>query len=83
MNLIEKRDYIHSHLHELDEQTIEELYEKVQFIHRSQNTVVGFDVSENPITENQLLADLEEAEGQIERGECISLEDLEKESEKW
>lgn len=30
MNIIEKRDYIHSHLHQIDEKTINELYQKLQ-----------------------------------------------------
>lgn len=29
MNLIEKRDYIHSHLHQIDEPAINELYNKM------------------------------------------------------
>lgn len=77
MNLIEKRDYIHSHLHELDEQIIDELFKKVISVKAK------IEVNENPISEAQLLATLEEAEDQIEKGDCISLEDLEKESESW
>ncbi len=30
MNIVEKRDFIHSHLHQIDEKTINELYEKLQ-----------------------------------------------------
>lgn len=30
MNVIEKRDFIHSHLHRADEKTINELYEKLR-----------------------------------------------------
>ena len=30
MNLVEKRDYIHSHLHHLKEPVINELYDKLQ-----------------------------------------------------
>lgn len=29
MNVVEKRDFIHSHLHKMDEKTINELYEKL------------------------------------------------------
>ncbi len=30
MNVVEKRDFIHSHLHRADEKTINELYEKLR-----------------------------------------------------
>ncbi|PTN02226.1 hypothetical protein [Mangrovibacterium marinum] len=30
MNVIEKRDFIHSHLHQADENTINEFYEKLR-----------------------------------------------------
>jgi septin family protein len=30
MNLIEKRDYIHNHLHRANEKTIDEFYEKLR-----------------------------------------------------
>lgn len=30
MNVVEKRDFIHSHLHKIDEETINDLYEKLQ-----------------------------------------------------
>ena len=30
MNTVEKRDFIHSHLHQMDENTINDLYEKLQ-----------------------------------------------------
>jgi hypothetical protein len=30
MNAVEKRDYIHSHLHRIKEQAINELYDKLQ-----------------------------------------------------
>ncbi|SKB36878.1 hypothetical protein [Alkalitalea saponilacus] len=30
MNVVEKRDFIHSHLHRADEKTIDELYEKLR-----------------------------------------------------
>jgi len=36
-----------------------------------------------PIKKRQLLAELKEAESQIERGEFITIEDLEAESKTW
>ena len=36
-----------------------------------------------PMTEEELMARLEEGSAQIERGEFIALEDLEKEMEQW
>lgn len=36
-----------------------------------------------PMTEEELMARLEEASAQIERGEYLTLDELEKESRKW
>ncbi|MEN0006164.1 MAG: hypothetical protein AAF798_18580 [Bacteroidota bacterium] len=38
---------------------------------------------EMPETKEELMAELDEANAQIERGEYITLEDLEKEMEQW
>jgi len=32
MNIIEKRDYIHSHLIQLDDKTVDEFYEKLRSV---------------------------------------------------
>jgi hypothetical protein len=36
-----------------------------------------------PMTKTELLAEIEEANAQIERGEYVTLEELEKEMEQW
>ncbi len=83
MNIIEKRDFIHSHLHQLDEEHINKLYQKVYSFISEDNPVVGYHASGKAIRKKQFIADLIEAEKQIERGEFTTIEDLEKESEQW
>lgn len=83
MNSIEKRDFIHSHLHQLDEELISEFYQKMYSFIKDENPVVGYNASGKAIRKKQFVADLKEAERQIERGEYTTIEDLEKESEQW
>lgn len=83
MNIIEKRDFIHSHLHQLDEELISELYQKMHSFIKEDNPVVGYSASGKAIRKKHFISGLKEAEKQIERGEYTSIEDLEKESEQW
>lgn len=83
MKTVEKRDYIHSHLHQIDETFINEVYQKIRKLIDKKDTVVGYDASGKPIKKSRFVADIKEAEMQIEKGEYITIEELEKESETW
>lgn len=83
MKALEKRDYIHSHLHQIDEKFINEMYQKMYSIIEENNPIVGYTPEGEPIKKSQFLADLKEAEEQIKQGQYLTIEDLEKESEQW
>ena len=83
MEALEKRDYIHSHLHLINEKIIDEMYQKMYSKIEDKNSIVGYDAFGKPITKQQLLSDLEEAERQIERGDYVTIEELEAESKSW
>lgn len=83
MKTVEKRDYIHSHLHQIDENLVNEMYLKIRSLIDEKDPVVGFDTSNKPIKKSQFIAEIKEAETQIEKGEYITIEELEKESETW
>ena len=83
MNVVEKRDFIHSRLHLIDENFINEMYQKMYSALEGNNPIVGYSPVGKPIKKQQLLAELEEAEGQIERGEYITLDELDEESKTW
>ena len=79
----EKRAYILSHLDNVDESVVNDIYQKIYAAIESKEPAVGFSVDNQPFSKAKLLADLKEAEAQIERGECITLEELTKEAETW
>jgi hypothetical protein len=81
MNIVEKRDYIHSHLHFADDILINELYRKIQSAIKRKTLIVGYEADGKKITANKFLADLKEAESQIKNGDFLTLEELEKEAE--
>jgi hypothetical protein len=83
MNIIEKRDYIHNHLHLADSDFIEDIYKKMHTSIKSRKVIIGYDANGNQISSAQFLSELKEAERQIKQGEFITLEQLEKESDEW
>jgi septin family protein len=62
MNVVEKRDFIHSHLHRANEKTINELYEKLR--------------SEEVLKE-KLESRAQKSEKDIQAGRVFSREDIE------
>lgn len=83
MNIVEKRDFIHSHLHIADDGLINELYQKIQSTIKGKQMIVGFDAKGGEISVNQFLKDLKEAELQIEKGDFLTIDEIEKEAENW
>ena len=83
MNIIEKRDYIHSHLHLADNEIIEEMYSKIHSTIKRKRVIVGFDANGNQISSAQFLKELKDSENQIKNGEFLTIEQLEKEAEEW
>lgn len=83
MNVVEKRDFIHSHLHEVGEEIVNEVYSKIHSKVRKYNPIVGHKPSGEPILKDAFIAKIKESEAQIERGEYLTIEELEKESEQW
>ena len=83
MNIIEKREYIHSHLHLADNEVIEEMYSKIHSTIKKKRVIVGFDAEGNQISSAQLLKELKDAENQIKKGDFLTIEQLEKEAEEW
>ena len=45
--------------------------------------IVAYTADGRPLTKKQYIKEIEEAEAQIEKGEYIAMEELEKESKKW
>ena len=83
MKTIEKREFIYSHLHQFDENFINEMYQKMHSKLDGNDPVVGYDELGKPIKKSQFIADIKEAEAQIERGEYLTIDELEKEAKQW
>jgi len=83
MNTIEKRDFIHSHLHFADDILIDEVFKKINTAINSNKVIVGYEAGGKPISAYQFLKDLKEAEDQIRAGNFLTLEEMEREAENW
>ncbi len=83
MNSNQKKKYIENHLHELDENTVNELFEKIYSEVNEKNLVTGYDATGTPILKKKLIEDILKSEDQIRNGDFITLEQLEEESKNW
>ena len=83
MNNNQKKKYIENHLHEVDENTVNELFEKIYSVVNKNDLVVGYDATGTPILKKQLIEDILQSEAQIKKGHFITLEQLEEESKNW
>lgn len=83
MNNNQKKEYIENHLHELDENTVNELFEKIYSVVNKTDLVAGYDATGTPILKEQLIKDILQSEYEIRNGDFITLEQLEEESKNW
>ena len=83
MDSNQKKKYIENHLHELDENTVNELFEKIYSVVNKNDLVTGYDATGAPILKKQLIEDIFQSEAQIRNGHFITLEQLEEESKNW
>jgi lipoate synthase len=84
MTIIEKREYIYSHLHHVDESLVNEVFEKMFNIIENADPTIGYDAeTSQPLSRNAYKAEMERRETEIENGDYILHEDLKKESKNW
>lgn len=83
MDYNQKKKYIENHLHEVDENTVNELFEKIYSVVNENDLVAGYDATGTPILKKQLIEDILQSETQIRDGNFITLEELEEESKNW
>ena len=84
MNTLEKRDYIHSHLHQIDENAIDEMFEKLQFFINEKEPVIGYDIrTGHPMTSSGFKKEIKKRDADIDAGNYITHDALKKESKKW
>jgi hypothetical protein len=83
MRVAELRNQLHDYINFADEQFLNMVYSMVKDYKKSSNIVVGYHPNGTPITKLELLNDVKEAEEQIEKGKCLSIEELEREAKDW
>lgn len=81
METIELRNTVIDYLNQADERLLRVVKALVESY--NENDVVAFSVEGKPLTRKQYRQELLDAELEIEKGNYISHEDLEKESESW
>lgn len=67
MNLVEKRDFIHSHLHEVDERLINEFFERIR---------------KEEVLKSKLIRRAQQSENDIKEGKVYSRSEIEQRTNK-
>lgn len=80
METAEIRKKIHQYIDVADERLLKIIN---AIILEDENHIVAYTTSGEPLNKSQYMAELEASEKEIENGEFITNEDLEKEIEKW
>lgn len=84
MNLLEKKEYIYSHLHQLDEDILNEMYNKMFSLIESEDPVIGYDVQTGEaLTKKSYKSEMERRNAEIDAGDYLLHEDVKKESKNW
>ncbi len=83
MNLEQLRQKMHTYIEHADEKILRMMNAIAnEYSQENDDEVVGYLLGQ-PITKKQMLKELKEAEAEIERGEYITIEELEKEAKEW
>ena len=82
MTTITLRKEVQQYISHADERFLRMVHSLAKEYTKADNKVVGYQIGK-PVKKNHLLADLDEAEKQVKRGEFITIDELEKESETW
>lgn len=81
MDIVQKRDFIHSHLHQVNAEFIDEVFLNINKIVSGNDMVVGYRVDGSEITREDLMNRANVAEDDIAAGRYKSQDDLEREFE--
>lgn len=82
MSTLELKTDLHKLIEEVNDTTVlKALYTLLK--KQAQNDVVGYASNMKPLTKKAFIKRIEKAEAQIKKGQYVTIEELEKESEKW
>ena len=84
MNLLEKREYIYSHLHQLDEELVDEMFDKMFSLIEQNDPIVGHDTKTGEaLTKKSYINELNKRNADIDNGNYILHRDARKEAKNW
>jgi len=82
MSTIELKTDLHNLIDEInDNAVLKALYMLLK--KQTQNDSVGYTTAMKPLTKKAFIKRIEKAETQIKKGQYVTIEELERESEKW
>lgn len=83
MSTAEKRETLRQRIAELDDKFLNAIYAMVEAYVADENRIVGYEPNGDPITLSTLKASIKISEEQYEKGQYITVEELDKRSQEW
>ena len=83
MSTAEKRETLRQRIAELDDKFLNAIYAMVEAYVADENRIVGYEPNGDPITLSALKARIKISEEQYEKGQYITVEELDKRSQEW
>jgi hypothetical protein len=86
MTIAEQRTHVPQLLEQVDDEFFTTVYTMLETYVRGRqqpDPIIGYETDGTPVTARTFLRQADEAMAAVDRGEYITLEDLEKESEAW
>ena len=83
MSTAEKRQTLHQRIDEIDDKFLNAIYAMVEAYLEDENRIVGYEPNGDPITLSALKARIKISEEQYEKGQYITVEELDKRSQEW
>ena len=83
MSTAEKRETLRQRIAELDDKFLNAIYAMVEAYVADENRIVGYEPNGDPITLSALKASIKISEEQYEKGQYITVEELDKRSQEW
>ena len=85
MTIAEQRSHVPTLLEKVDDEFFSTVYAMLETYVRKQrpDPIIGYETDGTPVTAKAFLQQADEAMAAVDRGEYVTLEELEKESEAW
>jgi hypothetical protein len=83
MSAVEMREEVHQLVDQIDEKLLEAVYALLGTYVQKEDSVLGYETDGTPVTASAFLEQADKAMEAVERGEYITVEELDRRTKEW